>query len=138
MTTPILPDVDALVTKALRARLTGVRVAVDIPADWDASSALVVAHRVGGAAVDPRFLDRALIDVQVFEPDRNDASALARRARAALLAACQTQFSDGTGSLSGFREITGPWSSGPETHANISRFIATYEVMARPAKGVVL
>jgi hypothetical protein len=134
VTTPILPDVDALVLKALRARLTAVRVAVDLPADWDAASPLVVAHRVGGAAPDPRFLDRALIDVQVWHTDRREASLLARTVRAILVDACRTAVSDAEGSLSHFTEVSGPWSPGPGDYANLSRFIATYQLTARPAR----
>ncbi|OKI71419.1 phage tail termination protein [Streptomyces sp. MJM1172] len=134
MTTPILPDVDALVLKALRARLTAVRVAVDLPADWDAASPLVVAHRVGGAAPDARFLDRALMDVQVWHTDRREASKLAREVRAILFDACRTAVSDAEGYLSNFTEVSGPWSPGPGDYANLSRFIATYQLTARPAR----
>jgi len=132
MSTPILPDVEALVTEAVRARLTAVRVVVDLPADWDAASPLVVAHRVGGAAPDPRFLDRALIDVQCWHTDRRSASRLAREVRAVLVDACRMAFSNAEGSLSHFTEVSGPWAPAPGEHANLSRFIATYQITARP------
>ncbi|QPB09549.1 head-to-tail connector complex protein [Streptomyces phage Sycamore] len=134
MTTPILPDVEALVLKALSARLTAVRVVVDLPADWDAASPLVVAHRVGGAAPDARFLDRALMDVQVWHTDRRAASRLAREVRAILVDACRMALSDDEGSLSHFTEVTGPWAPAPGDHANLSRFIATYQLTARPTR----
>jgi hypothetical protein len=134
VTTPVLPDVEALTLKALRARLTAVRIVVDYPADWDAASPLVVAHRVGGAAPDVRFLDRALMDVQVWHTDRREASRLAREIRAILVDACRAAVSDAEGSLSHFKEVTGPWSPGPGDHANLSRFIATYQLTARPAR----
>ncbi|QPB09770.1 hypothetical protein CPT_Shady_009 [Streptomyces phage Shady] len=130
---PVLPDVEALTLKALSGRLTGARVAVDYPADWDTASPLVVAHRVGGAALDARFLDRALMDVQVWAPDRREASRIAREVRAILFDACRSAVSDAEGYLSDFREVTGPWSPGPGDHANLSRFIATYQLTARPA-----
>jgi hypothetical protein len=132
VSTPILPDVEALALKALRARLTAVRVVVDLPLNWDAASPLVVIHRVGGAAPDARFLDRALMDVQVWHTDRRAASLLARTVRAVLVDACASQLSDAEGSLSHFTEVSGPWSPGPGDHANLSRFIATYQLTARP------
>ncbi|QDQ14324.1 hypothetical protein FH965_30235 [Streptomyces spectabilis] len=134
MTTPILPDVEALTLKALRARLKDVRVVADLPADWDAASPLVVAHRVGGAAIDPRFADRALMDVQTWHTNRRSASRLAREVRATLVDACRTAVSDAEGSLSHFQEVTGPWSPGPGDHATLSRFIATYQLTARAAR----
>lgn len=134
MTTPILPDVEALVLKALRARLTAVRSVIELPADWDAASPLVTARRVGGAAPDPRFVDRALMDVQVWHTDRRSASRLAREVRAILVDACRTKVADAEGSLAHFTEVSGPWSPGPEDHANLSRFIATYQLTARPAR----
>ncbi|MEU6633813.1 hypothetical protein ABZ905_36925 [Streptomyces parvus] len=134
MSAPILPDVENLVLTALRARLPAVRVVADLPADWDAASALVAAHRVGGAAPDARFYDRALMDVQVFHTDRRTASRLAREVRAILVDACADGFSDAEGSLSNFTEVSGPWNPGPGDYPNLSRFIATYQLTARTAR----
>jgi hypothetical protein len=131
--TAVLPDVESLVLKALRAGLPDVRAAVDYPADWDGTSPLIVTHRVGGAAIDPRFADRALMDVQCFHTDRREASRLARKVRAVLVDACRTKVADAEGSLAHFTEVTGPWSPGPGDNANVSRFIATYQLTARPA-----
>ncbi|MFJ4701958.1 hypothetical protein ACIP5N_27735 [Streptomyces sp. NPDC088768] len=130
----ILPDVEALALSALRAALPGVRFVVDVPADWDAASSLVAVHRVGGAAIDPRYVDRALLDVQCFGTNRRAASLLARTVRAALLDACRTQTATDEGSLSGFSEVTGPWCTGPDETGTLTRFIATYQVLARPAR----
>ncbi|MFG3200367.1 hypothetical protein ACGFYT_30085 [Streptomyces sp. NPDC048208] len=74
------------------------------------------------------------MDVQVWHTDRRDASKLARQVRAILVDACADQVSDDEGSLSHFSEISGPWSPGPGDYANLSRFIATYQLTARPAK----
>lgn len=134
--TATLPDVEALVLKALRASLPAVRCVVEQPADWDAASPLVVAHRVGGAAPDPRFIDRALMDVQCFHVGRPEASKLARDVRRILVDACRANVADDEGHLSGFTEVMGPWSPSPGDHANLSRFIATYQLTARPAREV--
>ncbi|MGW6602033.1 phage tail termination protein [Streptomyces sp. NPDC055036] len=136
MSTPILPDIEALVLEAVRARLTAVRVVADLPADWDAASPLVAIHRAGGAAPDARFYDRALMDVQVWHTDRRSASRLGREVRAILVDACALQFSNAEGSLSHFTEVSGPWNPGPGDYANLSRFIATYQLTARTARKV--
>ncbi len=130
--TAILPDVESLTLKAIRAALPDVRAAVDYPADWDMASPLIVAHRVGGAALDYRFADRALMDVQCYHPDRREASRLARRVRAILVDACAAKVADAEGSLAGFTEVTGPWCPGPGDYPDVSRFIATYQLTARP------
>lgn len=134
MTTPILPDTENLVLLALRAGLPDVRAAVDTPADWDVASPLVVSNRVGGSAADPRFVDRATMNIEVWHPERREASRLARQIRQILFDACQAKLSDAEGSLASFREVIGPWSPGPEDNAGISRFVATYQITARPKR----
>lgn len=132
---PLLPDVDELVTSALRDALPGVTVRVLWPDDWADALSLVVARRVAGAAVDPVGLDAAVVDVQCAATTRRDASALARTARAALLAACRSQYQGTDGYLSHGQDVTGPFelrTGAPETGPDLFRFQATYRVTARP------
>ncbi|WP_435897449.1 phage tail termination protein [Streptomyces tsukubensis] len=131
--TQILPDIEALAIKALRIGAPSARISVDYPADWDTVTPLIVVHRVGGSAIDPRFADRALMDVQCYHTTRREASRLARHARTILFDACTKKTYDAEGSLSGFTEVTGPWSPGPSDDARVSRFIATYQLTARVA-----
>ena len=132
---PILPDVDELVTDALRAGLPGVTVRVLWPNDWAERLPLVVARRVAGAAVDPVGLDAAVVDVQVAAPTRREASALARTARTVLLVACRAQFRGTDGYLSHGEDVSGPFelrTGQPDSGPDLYRFQATYRITARP------
>jgi len=138
----VLPDLDVLVREALTAALPDASVWSLWPEDWAARLPLVVAHRIpGGGAPDPRFLDGALVDVQTCAADRDAASLLARRARAALWDACEAQFASAAagGYLSRFAsEFGGPTElrTGDDAvlAADAFRFQATYSIQARPAR----
>lgn len=139
--TQVLPDLDILVREALTAALPDASVWTLWPGDWAARLPLVVARRVSGGAPDPRFLDAALVDVQVCAADRTAASLLARRARAALWDACERQFASEAagGYLSRFAdEFGGPAElrTGDDAvlHTDVWRFQATYSIQARPAR----
>ncbi|KWT60600.1 hypothetical protein ADL21_18280 [Streptomyces albus subsp. albus] len=132
---PVLPDVDALVTDALRAGLSGATVCVLWPDDWPDRLPLVVAHRVPGGSSNPLGIDVALVDVQCAAPDRRDASSLARVARVVLAEACRNQFRGPDGYLSRFEDVTGPAeirTGTPAAGPDLFRFQATYRVTARP------
>lgn len=135
MTLPVLPDVDELVTSALRVGLPTATVRVAWPEDWSYALPLVVARRVAGTAVDPVGLDAALIDVQCAAATRSGASALARTARVVLLSACRAQFHGQDGYLSHGEDVAGPFeirTGSPEAGPDLFRFQATYRVTARP------
>ncbi|MBA0054295.1 hypothetical protein E0L36_26620 [Streptomyces sp. AJS327] len=133
---PTLPDVDALVTDALRSGLPGANVRVLWPPDgWEDLLPLVVASRVSGAAVDPRGIDVALVDVQCAARTRREANALARTARVVLASTCRAQFRGADGYLTRFQEVAGPAElrvGEPEAGPDLFRFQATYRVTARP------
>lgn len=139
--TQVLPDLDALVREALTAGLPDASVWTLWPDDWAHHLPLVVARRLPGAAADdPRFLDRALVDVQSCAADRSTASLLARRARAVLWDACERQFASSSsgGYLSRLvDEFGGPAELRADdgiAHADVFRFQATYSLQARPAR----
>ncbi len=132
---PVLPDVDALVTDALRSGLSGVTVRVLWPGDWSARLPLVVARRVSGAATSAGGIDVAIVDVQCAASTRREASALARSARVVLLTACRAQHRGVDGYLSTGREESGPAEiriGEPAAGPDVFRFQATYRVTARP------
>ncbi|KDN84377.1 hypothetical protein [Kitasatospora cheerisanensis] len=137
--TALPPDVDALVRGALAAELgPGVTVMTLMPDDWAARLPLVVARALPAAAVDPRGVIAAVVDLQALAADRTEASALARRAWRGLYDACVRQHaeSDAGGYLSHFgaggsspAELrTG--TPGPD--AQSFRFQATVRLTARP------
>ena len=133
---PVLPDMDELVTSALRAGLPGVTVRVLWPENWSKVLPLVVARRVAGAAIDPVGLDAAVISVQCAANTRREASTVARTARAVLLGACRNQYQGADGYLSHGEDVSGPFeirTGDPPPGPDLFRFQATYRVTARPA-----
>ncbi|WP_309248669.1 hypothetical protein [Streptomyces sp. MNP-20] len=132
---PVLPDVDGLVTAALRQGLSGATVRVMWPQDWADRLPLVVAARVPGGTTDARGLDVALVDVQAVATDRREASRLARVARVVLADACRAQYRGPDGYLSRFADVSGPAeirTGAPSPGPELFRFQATYRVTARP------
>lgn len=129
-----LPDSDALVLAVLRAAISDQEFGTQIPADLLASLPFATASRIGGAAVDPRFLDSATFDVQTWAGTRKAAFDLAAACRAALLDAWlnATVYED-LGHISSFREITGPAEiRTPDQADGLWRFQATYTLTLRP------
>ncbi|UQI46720.1 hypothetical protein M1P56_21385 [Streptomyces sp. HU2014] len=135
---PLLPDVDALVTGALRAGLPGATVRVLWPEQWAGVLPLVVVRRVGGVGQDARGIDSAIIDVQCAARTRREASLLARRARVVLAEACATQYRGVDGYLTHFADVSGPHelrTGAPSAGPDLFRFQATYRVICRPFVG---
>ncbi|MFE3461371.1 hypothetical protein ACFXKD_27825 [Nocardiopsis aegyptia] len=89
----------------------------------------------GGGAVDPRFLDRCMVDVQCWHTSDADADDLAEAARVALVTAWRTQqVIGGLGSISGYREISSPsLLQQDDTPKGVYRYQATYQLAIRPA-----
>jgi hypothetical protein len=135
MPLPTLPDSDKLVLAVLRAAMPAQEFGTQIPADLLDSLPYATAARFGGAAVDPRFLDSATVDVQTWAGDRKEAFDLA--------AACRNAFRDawlngtvyaGIGHISSFREIVGPAELRTADQADgLWRTQATYSLGMRPA-----
>jgi hypothetical protein len=140
--TPVLPDTDELVRKALIAGLAGRSIPATVwtlwPDDWYAQRPLIVARRVpGGPAPDPRGLDAGTVTVTACAATREGASLLARQGRAVLYDQCVAQFADAGagGYLSHFFESSAPAedrSPGPVLHTDAFRFTGTYRLTTRP------
>src|SRR5690606_39650946 len=92
-----MPDVDRLLTDAVREGLPEARVCVLMPPDWLESLPIVLIRQVPGGSSDFRGVATGTVDVQAIAGTRRDASALARNARAALVAACAAGLSNGEG-----------------------------------------
>ncbi|MFJ5923854.1 hypothetical protein ACIQF6_14775 [Kitasatospora sp. NPDC092948] len=140
--TALPPDVDALVRGALTAELgSGVTVMTLMPDDWARRLPLVVARTLPGtAAVDPRGVVAALVDLQIFAAARPQASEIARRAWRGLYDACMRQHAeaDAGGYLSHFSDgstLPAELRTGvpPAPDAATFRFQATVRLTARPA-----
>ncbi|MFG3406317.1 hypothetical protein [Streptomyces sp. NPDC048142] len=91
MTSPpsTFPDVEAIVVELLSNRpdLADAVVAETPPAGFDGTQQAVIVSRRGGAWVDDLHLDRPLIELEAYGPDKATAHRLANAARAELLSA---------------------------------------------------
>jgi hypothetical protein len=132
---PTLPDADMLILDIVRTAIpAGVEFGTQIPADLIESLPFCKLNRIGGSSVDPRFLDRASIDVQVWADDRTTAYATTRAVGDALRDAAldQTTFDDGH--VAHFVEETGPSElRTADQAADVWRFQASYSLFLRPA-----
>jgi hypothetical protein len=123
VTAPTLPDADALVLEVLRDAVDGQEFGTQIPADLLNSLPYVTVRRVGGASVDPRFLDRATFDVQTWASTRKAAVDVAIACRNALRDAWLNGTVYDLGHIAAFREITAPNELRPSV-ANTGHLLA--------------
>ncbi|KDN83473.1 hypothetical protein [Kitasatospora cheerisanensis] len=140
--TALPPDVDRLVRGALTAELgPAVTVMTLMPDTWAqivAAGPLVIARSLpGAAAIDPRGVITAVIDLQALAADRDLAAETGRRAWRALYDACVRQWADqdAGGWLSHFSSGTLPAelrAGSPPPDAQSFRFQSTVRLTARP------
>ncbi|GGP91577.1 hypothetical protein [Streptomyces roseolilacinus] len=102
------PDVEAIVVDLLsdRPELAGAVVDESPPTGFDGTQRAVIVSRRGGAWIDDLHLDRPLIELEVYGPDKTAAHALANAARAVLLRCAGTVF--GTSVITDVAEADGP------------------------------
>lgn len=133
MPAPMLPSVADLLLGVLRPALGGATVGTLLPDPMPLP--FVLARPVGGAAVDLRFLGRAVVDVQTWAETDRGAEDFAAAARAALVAAWRSQVVvPGVGSIGWLAERAAPALLPDErTPDGVYRYQATYELTARPA-----
>lgn len=134
MVLPTLPDADKLVLACFHAAVPGVTFGTQIPTDLATKLPFAVASRFGGATVDPRFLDRASVDVQTWANTREGAFAAAYSCRNALRDAWLngTVFA-GLGHIAFFSETSAPSELRTQDQSDaLWRTQATYSVHLRP------
>jgi hypothetical protein len=114
------PDVERLVVDYLSARseLSGVPVVVTLPGGFDGTVSTVLVTRVGGVyAVDDR-LDRALVRVDAYGPDKTGAHRLALVVRGLLWVMPVTDLA----------EERGPHWLPDTPHNRAARYMARYQL----------
>ncbi|MEU2184077.1 hypothetical protein [Streptomyces thermolilacinus] len=133
MSTLAFPDVERLVVDHLRNRpeLTGVVVDNRPPAGFDGTQQAVLVSRVGGAWVDDLHLDRPLVDLEVYGPDKTTAHTVALTARAALLDATGTVY--GGAFVTEVAEADGPRWLPDHNRPSANRYLSTVQLSIRPA-----
>ncbi|GGZ15429.1 hypothetical protein GCM10010387_04700 [Streptomyces inusitatus] len=127
------PDAERLVVDFLKTRpeLTGAAVDNRPPAVFDGTQRAVLVSRVGGAWVDDLNLDRPLLDLEVYGPDKTAAHTLALAARACVLELTGTSY--GTAFVSDVSEEDGPrWLPDYNRPAG-NRYLSTIRLSVRPA-----
>jgi hypothetical protein len=131
----LLADVDALLLDVLlpATGLAEGNVAEKLPADYVKRLPFVHAYRWGGAAVHPRFLDQATVDVHVYAAGKTAGLDLAETCRTGLYEAWEQQKVYPHGSISGFEEQAAPVDMPkPGIPDNITRVQATYRLWVSP------
>lgn len=129
-----MPRTNALLNEVIRPQLPGgVTLGNRIPATMVRPFVLV--RRTGGAWLDARGLDSAIVDVQVWATTDEEAERLAELVRALLWKAYRAQTTvPGIGSVSLVREESAPAEIPADTEDHsIYRYQATYTVNTRPA-----
>jgi hypothetical protein len=127
------PDVERLVVDFLKNRteLAGTTVDNRPPAGFDGTQQVVLVSRAGGAWIDDLHLDRPLIDLEVYGPDKTTALGVAHTARACVLELTGTRY--GTALVTDVDEADGPrWLPDYNRPAG-NRYLATLRLSIRPA-----
>ncbi|WP_066929061.1 hypothetical protein [Streptomyces sp. NBRC 110611] len=129
----MLPSAADLLVGILRPALAGATVGTLLPEPMPLP--FVLARPVGGAAVDMRFLARAVVDVQTWAESDRAAEDLAAASRTALVMAWRAQtVVPAVGSIGFLTERTAPVLLPEErTPDGVYRYQATYELAVRPA-----
>lgn len=127
-----LPDADALTLAVLGDALPAASFGTQIPHNLLGRLPFNVVRRFGGAAVDPRFLDRATISVDSWAGTRKGAFDEAAAIRTALRDGVNNATPEGH--IVAFREVSAPAELRTADQAdNVWRFTAIYSLFLRPA-----
>jgi hypothetical protein len=98
----------------------------------------VMARRSGGASLDPRFVDRAIVDVQTWATTEKESEYLSSVAREALFRASRTPqiVVPNVGYIAWFVELNAPTELPTETEDHDTyRYQGSYELYTRPHSG---
>ena len=113
-----------------RPELSGVGVAVRLPPDYDGASRAVVVSRVGGEFDANDFLDRALVRIDTYGPDKPAALDLAGTVRSLVWFMPDTALANGV-TVTDVAESRGPgWLRDP-AFALANRYTTRYLVLVR-------
>lgn len=117
-----------------RSEMAGVRVAVRLPDDYDASARAAIVTRVGGEFSADDLLDRAVVRLDTYGPDKVAALDLAGTVRGLMWLAPEASHAGGA-VVSDVAEDRGPsWLRDPGfPHAN--RYTTRYVLLIRVSRG---
>ncbi|MGW4422508.1 hypothetical protein [Streptosporangium sp. NPDC004631] len=123
-------DVEALLTSWIEANVDNLRSMSETPADLDALVPVAKVRRIGGP-YDGFRLDRATVDVDVFDATRDGASAAALHVQWALHNLLARNKA-GDAVVTRVETLTGPRPL-PYDNTGLRRFGATYRITVHPA-----
>jgi hypothetical protein len=128
----LFSNVESLVVAFLggRSELSGVRVVVRLPADYDGTSRAVVVSRVGGEFAQDDYLDRALVRVDTYGPDKGAALDLTGTVRSLVWLIPSVKHANGV-TVADVAENRGPsWLRDP-AYASANRYTTRYQLLVR-------
>lgn len=128
----VFANVESLTIAFLRGRpeLAGIAVAVRLPIDYDGTSAIVVVSRVGGEFSADDYLDRALVRIDTYGPDKTAALDLAGTVRSIVWLMPDVPHAGGV-KVSEVAEFRGPsWLRDP-AFATANRYTTRYQMFVR-------
>ncbi|MFE5732365.1 MULTISPECIES: hypothetical protein [unclassified Streptomyces] len=125
------PDVEAIVVDLLsdRPELAGAVVDETPPAGFDGTQRAVIVSRRGGAWIDDLHVDRPMIELEVYGPDKTAAHVLANAARAVLLQSAGTAF--GTSVITDVAEADGPRWLPDYVYTAANRYLCVIQLSVR-------
>jgi hypothetical protein len=128
----VFSNVESLLVAFLggRTELSGVRVVVRLPADYDGLSRAVVVSRVGGEFASDDYLDRALVRIDTYGPDKGAALDLAGTVRSLVWIMPDSALANGV-IVTDVAENRGPsWLRDP-AFASANRYTTRYLLLVR-------
>lgn len=133
--TPTRLRVDAdLVAHAVIAQC-GITPGANTPADVATRIPYIACHRIGGASIDPRRLDRATFVVDCWSGTRPTAVEIAETVASLFFLAQQSQTPFAGATISSFVELTAPFEVRTDGQpSGLYRVTATYSLHVRPAR----
>lgn len=125
------PDVEAIVVDLLsdRPELAGAIVDESPPSGFDGTQRAVIVSRRGGAWIDDLHVDKPMIELEVYGPDKTAAHLLANAARAVLLRSAGTVF--GTSVITDVAEADGPRWLPDYVYTAANRYLCVIQLSVR-------
>ncbi|MFV2118408.1 hypothetical protein ACE14D_08160 [Streptomyces sp. Act-28] len=125
------PDVEAIVVDLLsdRPELAGAIVDESPPSGFDGTQRAVIVSRRGGAWIDDLHVDKPMIELEVYGPDKTAAHLLANAARAVLLRSAGTAF--GTSVITDVAEADGPRWLPDYVYTAANRYLCVIQLSVR-------
>lgn len=133
--TPTRLRVDAEAVAHAVIAQCGITPGANTPADVVSRVPYIACHRIGGASIDPRRLDRATFVVDCWSATRPTAIEVGETVASLFFLAWQSQSAFAGATISDFNELTAPGEIRTDGQpSGIYRVTATYSLHVRPTR----